>query len=243
MPLSSSRNQSDFRTTRWSLIRAAQADSPAARDALAALCGAYWYPLYAYVRRRGYDAPEAQDLTQEFFVRFLEREDVQTVSEERGRFRAFLLAAMKHFLANEWDRQQAQKRGGGQALLSLDFAAAEDRYRFDPADDLTPERLFEQRWALSLLDEVMTRLRREFAASGREAEFDVLKQFLIGTQPAETYGQIAAERGTTEGAVKVAVHRLRRSYRDLLREEIARTVDGPEDVEDEIRALFAALRP
>ena len=231
-----------FATTRWSLVLAAgQRSSPQSSAALATLCENYWYPLYAYVRRRGHDADEAQDFTQAFFARLLEKNDLAAADPERGRFRSFLLASLKHFLANEWDRNRAQKRGGCRSVLSIDFGTAEERYRAEPAHDLTPEKIFERRWALVLLENVLARLHDESAQAGKADSFDRLKGFLTGEQPAVTYGQLAAELNTSEGALKVAVHRLRRRYRELLRAEIEETVADPQEIDQEIRDLFSAL--
>jgi RNA polymerase sigma-70 factor (ECF subfamily) len=231
-----------FATTRWSLVLAARGrPSPEARAALADLCHVYWYPLYAFVRRQGHTPDEAQDLTQEFFVRLLDRDFFAPVDRAKGRFRSFLLAACKHFLANEHDRARAQKRGGGRAVLSLDFGDAEGRYRLEPADALTPERAFERQWALTLLDQVLARLKAEFIEAGKGPLFERLKGFLAGDRSVGPYERVAAELDMTEGALKVAVHRLRRRYRELLQEEIGRTVSDPNEARDEIADLFAAL--
>jgi RNA polymerase sigma-70 factor (ECF subfamily) len=205
------------------------------------LCHAYWYPLYAFIRRQGFSPEQAQDHTQEFFARFLEKDLLGSADRARGQFRSFLLAACKHFLANERDRARAVKRGGGREPVSLDLQDAEQRYGLEPADELTPERLFERRWALTLLDQVLARLREESVRADKASLFDRLKGFLTGHADAKPYRQVAEELGMTEGAVKVAVHRLRNRYRELLQEEIARTVDDPAQVEDEIRSLFQAL--
>lgn len=231
-----------FATTHWSLIVAAQdRGAPEAGAALAELCRAYWYPLYAFIRREGHSADDAQDVTQEFFARLLEKDYLATVDRARGKFRSFLLAACRHFLSNERDRVRAQKRGGGRHALSLDFPGAEQRYSREPAHDLTPEKLFERRWALTLLDQVLARLREEFVRSEKAALFHRLKGFLMGQKDAGRYRQIAEELGMSEGAVKVTVHRLRKRYRELLQEEISRTVHDPGQVEEEIRDLFVAL--
>jgi RNA polymerase sigma-70 factor (ECF subfamily) len=230
-----------FATTRWSLVLAAgDQDSPEGHEALAALCSGYWYPIYAFVRRQGFAADQAQDLTQEFFARLLEKHYLAHVNPEKGKFRSFLLASCKHFLANERDRERALKRGGGQTIPPLDFVRAESRYSLEPADALTPERLFERRWALTLLDQALERLRVEFSASGRDQLFDTLKAFLTG-EKAGPYEQLAGQLDMTTGAIKVAVHRLRNRYRELLREEIARTLGDAGDIDDEIRNLFSAL--
>ena len=231
-----------FDTTHWSLVVAAGAKAtPHSEEALARLCEAYWYPLYAYVRRWGYTSDEAQDLTQEFFARLMEKEYLRQADPHRGRFRSFLLAALKHFLANERDRAGAQKRGGGRPPLPLEIETAEGRYSLEPADPETPEKIFERRWALILLDKVLSRLRDEYHRTNRSALFDVLKDLLTSGKAGEPYARLGAELGMSEGAVKVAVHRLRRRFGELLREEIAETVADPQDVDDEIRYLFTAL--
>jgi DNA-directed RNA polymerase specialized sigma24 family protein len=232
---------SHFATTHWSLVLAARDRAePGADAALASLCSLYWYPLYAFVRHRGHGADAALDLTQEFFGRLLEKDFLAAVDRGKGKFRSFLLAACNHFLANERDRACAQKRGGGKPVLSLDAADAEGRYVSEPADDLTPERLFERRWALALLQQVMARLRGEFEAKGKGRVFDRLRNFLIG-EKGVGYRKAGQELGLSESAVKVQVHRLRERYRELLHEEIGRTVGSPEEIEEEVRALFAAL--
>lgn len=231
-----------FATTRWSLVRAAgDHAAPESRAALEALCGIYWYPLYAFIRRQGHDADRAQDLTQEFFARLLERDDLAAVDRSKGRFRSFLLTACKHFLCNVYDRAHARKRGGGRGPLPIDAVVAEGRYGREPSHDETPERLFERRWALALLDQVLARLRQEYAAAGKDRLFDRLKGHLTGEADGLPHARAAAELGLSEGAVKVAVHRLRKRYRELLQDEIVQTLDDPAEVEDEIRALFAAL--
>lgn len=229
----------EFHTTRWSVVLAAGGDASRAQPALTTLCRAYWYPLYAFVRRQGVAPHDAQDLTQEFFARLLEKEWLASVQRERGRFRSWLLAAMKHFLANEWDKSRAKKRGGGIAFVSIDEMSAESRYAHEPADTTTAETLYDRRWALTLLDRVLARLREEFVAAGKLAHFEALKGALTGDRT--PYSEIATALGTTEGAVKVAVHRLRERYRDIIRAEIAETVSTPAEVEDEMRHLLAAL--
>ena len=230
-----------FVTTHWSVVLSAgRSDTTRAQDALAKLCRMYWRPLYAYVRRRGYAPHDAEDLTQTFFVRLLERKDVATVSPERGKFRSYLLAAMNHFLSDEWDKARAQKRGGGKVIY-LDMAAAESHYAEPPAETLTPEKLFDQRWALALLEEVHQRLRQEHEQEGKAAQFEALRFSLMGERSGVPYAELAAQLKLSEGAVKVAVHRLRQRYRTLLRELIAETVATPNEVEEELRYLLRAL--
>ena len=231
---------SRFPTTRWTLVvAAADPQRKEARSALVALCENYWYPLYAYLRRRGYPADEAQDLTQEFFMRVLEGRYLDRADPERGRFRAFILTSLKFFVADEADRQRAHKRGGG-VLVPLEFPPGEERYQREPVSDETPERIFERRWALSVLDRVVERLRSEFVQHGRPEHFERLKVFLLGQSDAP-YAALAREMNTSEGALKVAIYRLRKRYRELFRQEIADTVADPADVESEIRYLAAVL--
>jgi RNA polymerase sigma-70 factor (ECF subfamily) len=231
-----------FATTRWSIVvRAASRDTAQARDSLATLCQTYWFPLYAYVRRRGHAPDDAQDLTQSFFARLLEKNWVGHADRTKGRFRTFLLSAMNHFLADEWDRARAQKRGGGSPLVPLPFDAAEARYLQEPADAATPERTFERRWALALLDEVLKRLRAEYEQDGKSELFAALHPCLVGERTAQPYDALARTLGTSESAIKSAVHRLRQRYRHLLRDEIANTVDGTDQVDEELRHLFAVL--
>jgi len=234
-----------FATTHWSMVvQAGQGRAPDARRALATLCANYWFPLYAFVRRAGHSAQDAQDLTQEFFAGLLAKNSLAVADPQRGKFRWFLLGAVKHFLSNQQRRRRARKRGGDRAPIALDFDSGENRYRrIEPADHLTPERLYEKRWALALLDLVFQRLREEFLAAGKLPLFDGLKPFLAARRGERRYRQVAEGLGMTEGAVKVAVHRLRRRYRELLKEEIAQTVAGPESLEDELRDLLAALGP
>ena len=223
------------------MLTAGQRPSPDSRRALESLCEAYWYPLYAYVRRRVSDVNEAQDLTQAFFVELLRKNYVGSATPERGRFRAFLLTALKHFLSKQWDKARAQKRGGGRAGISLDFKDADSRYRIEPCGGLTAEQLYDRQWALTLLGQIMERLENEFAEKGNAKRFQHLSGFIIGEHSGTTYGDVAAKLNITEAAAKMAAHRMRRRYRHLLREEIAQTVDGPDDVDDEIRNLFATL--
>ena len=235
--------EAEFRTTHWSAVLAARdKNSSQAEEALAELCQTYWYPLYAYIRRRGNNPIEAEDLTQGFFARLLEKNYIGDVTPGVGRFRCFLLASLKHFLANEWDRAQTSKRGGGKLIFSLDDQDAEARYQFEPVENVTPETLFEQRWALTVLERVLARLREEFVATEKAELFDQLKIFLSTDQPSCSYAEIAARTGLKEGTVKVAVHRLRRRYGELLRAEIGNTVSEPREVEDEVRHLISVLR-
>ncbi len=231
-----------FDTTRWSIVAAAGSeDSLACRAAIAALCEMYWYSLYAYVRRRGADADDARDLTQGFLATLLDRRHFEKLQKDRGRFRAFLLASFQNFLANDAVRRQAKKRGGDTTILSLSFEDAEGRYRFEPADLLTPETLYERRWALTVIDQVLARLRQEWEEKKRAAEFDELKACLLGEGPDGGYAAIAARLNLTENAIRVSVHRLKRKFQAQLKQEIAQTVSDPADVDDEIRYLIRAL--
>ncbi len=231
-----------FATTHWTVVLAAGRRRTAQSDrALEELCRTYWFPLYAYVRRHGHSREDAEDLTQAFFARFLEKNFLESVRSEKGRFRAFLLAALKHFLANEWDRARRLKRGGGVAPLSLDWQDADTRYRIDPADTLTPDKLYDRAWAVTLLERVIARLRDESAAEGKSKSFEQLKPFLTVGRSAIPYAQAADALGLSEGAARVAVHRLRRRYRELLREEISQTLSDPAQIEKEMQALFNAF--
>jgi RNA polymerase sigma factor (sigma-70 family) len=231
---------SQFPTTRWTLVVAAgDPRRKEAQSALVSLCENYWYPLYAYLRRRGYPTDEAQDLTQEFFIRVLEGRYLDRANPEKGRFRAFILTSLKFFVADEGDRQRAHKRGGG-LVVSLEFSSGEERYQREPAHNETPERIFERRWALSVLDQVVEKLRSEFVQHGRPEHFERLKVFLLGQSDAP-YAPLAQELNTSEGALKVAIHRLRKRYRELFRQEIADTVADPTEVESELRHLAAVL--
>jgi RNA polymerase sigma factor (sigma-70 family) len=229
-------------STRWSVVlEAGNRESDTTNESLEILCREYWYPLYSYVRRRVSTVDEAQDLTQEFFARLLEKGYLAKAQPERGRFRAFLLASFKHFLSNEWDKRRAQKRGGGRKKLSLDLEAGEARYQLEPVDTLTPERLYERLWVVGLLSRVLSLLRDECQAEGKAGLFNVLKPYLTGRPRQASYAETADQLGMSEGATRVAVHRLRRRYGDLLRAEIAETVAGPEEVQEEIQSLFAAF--
>ena len=231
-----------FETTQWSLVLAAgQRGSEGAEAALARLCSLYWYPVFAFVRRQGHPADEAQDLTQGFFTRIIEKGDLGDADRSRGRFRSFLLTACQHFLSNERDRARAQKRGGGRLPISMDVAAAEGRYERALAHSETPERLYDRQWCLTLLDGVLEGLREDYEAAGKGRVFDRLKDFLTADEGAGTHSEVARELGMTGAAVKVAVHRLRRRYRDELRRRVADTVDSAEDVDDEIRHLLKTL--
>ncbi|MCA9219604.1 MAG: sigma-70 family RNA polymerase sigma factor [Planctomycetales bacterium] len=231
-----------FATTQWSLVVAAsEADAAVSQQALAELCQAYWLPVYVYVRRRTPDVHTAQDLTQAFFERLLEQRLVEAADPARGRFRSFLLTACQHFLVNQWQKNQAAKRGGGQQPLSLDFDSGESRLSGLATVDDNPERLFQQQWAVTLLARVLQRLADEWTAKGKQLAFEQLKQFLTGAPDPASNRQVAEELNMSESAVKVAVHRLRDRYRQQLRAEIAATVATPEDVDDEIRNLFEVL--
>lgn len=223
------------------LAAGADVSSAGAHEALATLCETYWYPLYAFLRSRGSSVEDAQDLTQAFFARVLEKHAIRQADPARGRFRSFLLASLKNFAANERDREIAKKRGGGVPVVSLEFESAEGRFQMEPASNETPEKIFDRRWALTLLDRVLSRLKAEMVPSGREAQFDRLKAYLTGGQPQLSYAQTAGDLGMSEGAVKVAVHRLRRHFRDLLRDEIAQTVSSPGEIDDELRHLWSAV--
>ena len=230
-----------FGSTRWTLVAASgQRHTPQGARALAELCRVYWYPLYAHVRRRGHAPHEAQDLTQAFFARLLEKEGLTRARPARGRFRSFLLASLNHFLADEWDKACAQKRGAGQ-VFSLDGMSAESRHASEPRDAAPPDKMYERQWALQLLDLTLGRLQAEFAAAGHEVLFEQLRFSLAGERSAVPYAELAARLDMTAGAVKVAVHRLRQRYRAILHEEIAQTVASEAEVEDELRCLFKAL--
>jgi RNA polymerase sigma factor (sigma-70 family) len=232
-----------FRTTHWSMVVAAGArNSPRSEEALATLCQAYWYPLYAYVRRSGYDADRAQDATQAFFTQVMEKHYLRQADAQRGRFRSFILAALKHFLATERDRASALKRGGNKPALHLEIETAEGRYQREPANHETPERVFERRWALTMLERAFATLGDEYRRSGRAEIFEHLKDLLTAGKSEESYAQIGVALAMSEGAVKVAVHRLRRAFGDSLRAEIAHTVQGAREIDDEIRYLFSVLR-
>jgi RNA polymerase sigma-70 factor (ECF subfamily) len=209
--------------------------------ALAELAQLYWFPLYAYIRRQGHPPAQAEDLTQDFFARLLEKKTLASIDRTKGKFRSFLLASLQNFLHNEHDKTHAHKRGGGQQTIPLDALTAESRYALEPADTLTPERVFERRWAWAVLDQVLHRLEQHYAAKGQQPLFDALKPSLTARLDTATYAQRAAELGMAEGALLVAAHRLRRRYRDLLRDEIAHTVADPALIDEEIRYLLNCL--
>lgn len=228
-----------FATTRWTVVFAAGQPADAGSTmAMEELCRTYWYPLYAYVRRRGNSKEDAEDLTQAFLARLFEKNDIEGLGPEHGRFRAFLLAAMKNFLANEWDKSQRQKRGGGVTILPLGCHGAEERYSVEPAHHLSPDKLYDRVWAVTLLERVLEKLG---AANSGNPAFAALKPFLTVARQEMDYPSVAAELGMTEGAVRVAVHRLRKQYRECLKAEIAGTLAGPEQLEDELQALYAAF--
>lgn len=230
-----------FVTTRWSVVLAAGGDSTRAGAALERLCGAYWYPLYAFARRSGQGAHDAEDLVQSFFAACLTGGFVERAEQPKGRFRSYLLVAFKRFAANEWAKARTQRRGGASKVVALDALTAEERYAVEPADVASPEKLFERRWALTLLEQVLKCLEAEQMAAGNAAQFAALKEFLTGAGRGTSHEDMGRQLNLSAGAVKVAVHRLRKRYRELLEEEIAHTVTSPEEVEEERRHLLAAL--
>jgi len=231
-----------FPTTHWSVVlRAGQPESGIAQAALEELCRGYWYPIYSFLRRRGCSPEDAQDLTQEFFSRLLANRGLASVDPAKGRFRSFLLVSLKNLLANEWNRAQAQKRGGGATLFSLDEKTAEERYRLEPPDNATPETIFERRWAETLLERVLLRVRAEWNERDKQRRFDALKTFLTDRRGETSVAEAAAQLGTTVPALRSVIHKLREIYRRVFLEEIAQTVDGPDEVEDEVRHLLAML--
>jgi RNA polymerase sigma-70 factor (ECF subfamily) len=223
------------------VLAAGKSSSPQHKQALGTLCQTYWFPLYAYLRRHGYNTNEAADYTQAFFTQMLEKHYLKKIKPSPGKFRSFLLASLKHFVANEHDRARAKKRGGGRTLLSLDFENAENQYALEPADHLSPEKLFEKSWALTVLKRTMDRLEAELAGKNKQKLFDHLRVYLAAEASSVPFREVATELGMTEGAVRVAVHRLRRRCRELLREEIAQTVASEDQIDEEIRGLFSAL--
>jgi len=232
-----------FTTTQWSVVLTARDQAGTeARAALAALCEKYWFPLFSFVRRQGSDPDEAADLTQEFFRYLLEEDVLQSVDRSAGRFRSFLLAALRHFLSHERERTRAEKRGGKARILSLDAASANARYALEPIDRLTPEEVFEHRWALTVLERALEQLYVGLDDQGRE-RVDRLRPYLLGERPALPYAQLASELDTTEGAVRNTIHRLRRRFGDRIRAEIADTVSTPEEIDDEVRHLLGVVGP
>ena len=231
-----------FHTTHWTVVLAAgDSTSPRAAEALEQLCRTYWYPLYAYIRRSDFSPQDAEDLTQAFFVRLLEHGRLQLAQRDRGKFRTFLLTALKNFLANEWHRARAEKRGGGAPHLAFDSAEGEVLYQLEPAHDLTAEKLYEQSWATALLERVRLRVRQEYAAEGKADRFAAAEQFLPGEDGRKTYGEVAQTLGVPEGTLKSDVHRLKQRYGDLLRAEIMQTVERPEEIAEELRHLMRVL--
>ena len=232
-----------FMTTHWSIVRAAgDSSAPQHQQALSTLCRTYWFPLYAYLRRNGHDANEAADHTQAFFAQLLDKKYLRQVRPKPGRFRSFMLTALKHFVANQYKHDRAKKRGGGKKILSLNYDQAEDRYALEPATDLSPEKLFEKSWALTVLTRTMERLEEELAAKNRQKFFEHLRAYVVADQSAAPYHDLADKLDMTEGTIRVAVHRLRKRCKEILRDEVAQTVTTPEEVEEEIRSLFTALQ-
>ena len=231
-----------FSNTHWSVVLlAGQTPSPQVQEALEKLCRTYWYPLYAYVRRQGHGVADAEDLTQEFFSRLLGKNYLASVHPAKGKFRSFLLASLKHFLANEWDRVKAEKRGGRHVFISLDDHTAEDRYSLEPASEANPEIVFEKRWALTVLDQALAQLKDHYTAAGKAGQFEELRKFLSSEATEGAYDPIAARLQMAPGAVAVAVHRLRQHYGELLRAEIAQTVSTPAEIDEEMRHLFNVI--
>jgi RNA polymerase sigma factor (sigma-70 family) len=231
-----------FATTHWSVVLAAgEGGSAPAQRALETLCHAYWFPIYVYVRRKGYGPDEAQDLTQEFFAQIIAKDRLRLADREKGRFRTFLLAMLDYFLAREWSRAHRQKRGGQFTFVSLDEQSPEQRYRLDPLDHETPEKQFERQWALTILKQTMNALESECLADGKAALFQEVRSLLSGERDGAPYTEIARRLGMNEGAVRVAAHRLRQRYGELLREEIAQTVSDQENVDEEMRYLLEVL--
>jgi RNA polymerase sigma factor (sigma-70 family) len=230
-------------TTHWTVVlNAGRTDLPQAAEALEKLCRTYWYPLYLFVRRQGYAPADAEDLTQGFFARLIERRDLEVVRREKGRFRGYLLVCLKHFMANEWKRGQTLKRGGRETFVSIDQDVAEERYKLEPAHDETPEKAYDRRWALTVLDQVRARLRAEYAEAGKARTYDLLRGFLAADGTSASQAEIAQQLDTTEGTVKQLAHRMRRRYRELIREEIGQTVATPAEIEAELRHFVELLR-
>jgi DNA-directed RNA polymerase specialized sigma24 family protein len=235
-------NRDEFATTLWSVVAAAgDASAAATQPALEQLCRSYWYPLYAHVRRRGYSREDAEDLTQAFFARLLTHGSLSMADSSRGRFRCFLLAGLNHFLANEWNKARAEKRGGDRSHLSFDAATAEQLYDREDSRELNPEELYERSWALQFLDHVRARLRDMYAGEGKADRYEALERFLPGEEDPPGYAQAAAQLGVPEGTLKAEVHRLKRRYGELLRKELAHTVASPGEIDDELRHLIQVL--
>jgi RNA polymerase sigma factor (sigma-70 family) len=235
---------SRFNTTHWSVVlQAGREVSPHSSAALEKLCRAYWYPLYAFIRRKGFGEADAQDLTQQFFARLLERRDFASVDPRKGKFRTFLLASLSHFLSNERDRARAAKRGGGQTPIPLDGLQPEERYRLEPVNDSSPDKLYEVRWALTVLEQALSRLRQEMADAGKSVQFDQLKAYLVEDPGAGDYAAAAERLGGSRQSVAVTVHRLRQRYREIVRAEVAQTVTTPLELEEELRHLYSVLNP
>lgn len=231
-----------FTTTHWSVVLSAgHPESPSAQQALDLLCRNYWYPLYAFVRREGHSPMDAEDLTQGFFAKLVEKNYLGQVHRERGKFRSFLLAALRHYVCDEYDRDRALKRGGGRVVRWDEADRSEERYRNEKDETLSPERLYDREWAVTLLERALERLRREYRAAEKEALFERLKLFAAGGKSDLPWSEVAAQAGLTESALKSALHRLRRRYRDLIRDEVAQTVSGPQEVEEELRHLIALV--
>jgi RNA polymerase sigma factor (sigma-70 family) len=242
VPASAQNGAIAFATTQWTVVLNAQGESPAAQEALEKLCRTYWWPLYGFVRRQGYSPEEAQDLTQGFFAMLLERRDFDAVRQEKGRLRSYLLASLKNFLAKAHRRATTIKRGEGRPLVPLDELLARERADLEPTDALSADRIYERRWALTLLEQVLARLGEEYRVAGSTRLFEELKQLLADDPDRPSQAEIARELGIAENAVKQAFHRLRQRYRLLLREEIAQTVVAPDDVENELRHFIAVLQ-
>lgn len=243
LPASPLPRRAAFATTHWSLVlQAGNTDSADAESALGKLYESYAYPLYAYLRRKGQPPEAARDLVQEIFLALLRKNQLASVSRDKGRFRSYLLSAANHLLANEWTRLNRQKRGGGQAFLAWDALSTEDRFQLEPSEDRNPSLLFEQRWATTLLERVFTRLRSEWTAAGKSESFESFRVFLSGDHEAPSYATLAHQLHLSEGSIRVAIHRLRQRYRDLLRAEIAQTLANPEEVDEELRHLVQVLR-
>lgn len=236
------RNAGHFRTTHWSLVLAAgQLTAPGATEALEKLCTAYWYPLYAWLRCHGHNLHDAQDLTQAFLVHLLDKDRLQKPTPDRGRFRSFLLTSLKNFLANEWDKTQALKRGAKFTFISVDEEMGEGRFRVEPSHNAAPDKAFEQTWAMTLLESVLGQLKKEYARADKSELYEALQGYLSGDKGTVPYAEMAAQLNLTEAALKMSVLRLRRRFGELLRAKIAHTVTRPEEIDEEIRALFAAI--